>query len=181
MKCLFTAASLLLPVQLDLSRQAMASVGSSMSLWTRKAFWEGCAWPTGVGQYHWCDLWCSTAPAWSLWKEGTFPTPILYCDLCGWLWSDLKVRAILREECYHSPVLCSSRSLPQCGPEWLWSKGLCWWVDAARAGTVCELFLLCSSSCLGHPPTTTGLRQRVRTCCKVAAVRSLIKQLFCNG
>lgn len=40
-KYLFTAASPLLPGDHDLSRQAVASVVSSMSLWTRKAFLGG--------------------------------------------------------------------------------------------------------------------------------------------
>lgn len=37
-KDLFTAASLLLPVEHDLSRQAVASVASSMSFWTKNPF-----------------------------------------------------------------------------------------------------------------------------------------------
>lgn len=78
-KYLFTAASVLLPVEHDLSRQTVASVASSMAQKGQgKPFWEGSAWPTGMGPYHCCDLWCSTAPTSPL--EGgdiSHPSPIL--------------------------------------------------------------------------------------------------------
>lgn len=141
-KYLFTAASLLLPVEHDLARQAVASVASSMSLWTRRAFLGGLCMAHRHG---------SVSLMSSVVLNSTYLVPleggdIFHTSPIKWFaWVTL-IRlqgeehpegAVLLQSC--ASVLCYSlpRSLwAWCGPEWLWSKGLCWQIGAAKAGTV---------------------------------------------